>query len=99
LEGIARFNENIDAIESLSIKREVLRSCQTEGVQVFDKDILYPDKKRVKVTQELSCYIKTIEYGTQKLNEGYSNRLLCDLYRIICGVESCNNDNCFREKQ
>lgn len=99
LEGIAQFNENIDAIESLSIKSEALRSCQSEGRQIFDKDILYPDKKRVKVTQELSRYIETIEYGTQKLNEGYSNRLLCDLYRVLSGVEQVNNDSCFREKQ
>jgi Fic family protein len=99
LEGIERFNENIDVIESLSIKRESLRSYQSEGSQAFEKDILYPDKKRAKVTLELSRYIEAIEYGKEKLNEGYSNRLLCDLYRIICGVEPCNNDNYFREKQ
>jgi hypothetical protein len=67
LEGIARFNKNIDTIESLSIKREALRSCQFEGSQAFEKDILYPDKKRAKVTQELSRYIETIEYGKEKL--------------------------------
>ena len=99
LEGIARFNENIEVIESLSIKREALLSCQPESRQIFDKDILYPDKKRAKVTLELSRYIETIEYGKEKLNEGYSNRLLCDLFRMLSCVEPVNHGSCFREKQ
>lgn len=92
LEGISQFNENIDVIESMSIKREALISCQIEGVRVITKDILYPEKKRVKYTQDIIRYIEAIEFGMGNINKGYSNRLLSDLFRALNGVELNNKD-------
>jgi len=99
LEGISWVKENIDVIEAMSIKREAVFSCQTEGIRVIAKDILYPEKKRVKYTEDVSRYIEAIEYGMEKINEGYSNKLLSDLYRALNGVESNNKNHSFREGQ
>lgn len=97
---MSQFIENIDIIESMCVKREALFSCQIEGSKVDAGDILYPLKKKSRYLQEIKYCIEAIEKGMKVCNEGYSNRLLCELYKVL--TEAGSNDeigNCYREIQ
>ncbi|MDO9533883.1 MAG: Fic/DOC family N-terminal domain-containing protein [Bacillota bacterium] len=99
LEGMSQFIEDIDVIESMFIKNEALLSCQIEGNRATVLDILYPAKKKSKHLQETQCCIETIEKGMRIRDEGYSNRLLCDLYKILRADDNNEIGNCYRKIQ
>ena len=100
LEGMSRFIENIDVIELILMKKEALLSCQIDGSTATFGDILYPFKKKNKHVKETLNCVDAIENGKKKIkNDGYSNRLLCDLYKILMADENKETGECYRKIQ
>ena len=72
------------------LRKEAVLSSQIEGTQLSLSDLLRFELKEMPGiprgdVEEYSCYIRALEHGLQRLEEGFPlcNRLLCEMHSIL----------------
>jgi Fic family protein len=100
LEGMTQFVPNVDAIESILLKKEALLSCQIDGSEASFEDVLHNSKKKNKYIFDIRNYIDAVLLSKSKiLNDDISNRLLCDMHRVLVNDENSKTNGGFRRIQ
>ncbi len=90
LDGVTALQPNPNLFLYSYLRKEAVLSSQIEGTQSSLSDLLRfelneaPGVPRGDV-EECSRYIQALEYGLQRLREGFplSNRLLCEIHGIL----------------
>lgn len=99
LEGMTRFITNVDVIESILIKKEVLLSCQIDGCTATFEDVLHSTKKN-KDAAAVQNYIEAVWVSKKSiLNDKFSNQLLCDMHRALVNDSNNKKSGQFRKIQ
>lgn len=108
LNSISKSIPNITLFVYMYVRKEALLSSQIEGTQSSFSDLmLFENNQKTTVSledvEEVSNYVKAIQYGLKRLNEGFplSLRLIREIHGILLsggrGVNQCPGE--FRRSQ
>jgi len=100
LEGMSALITNIDAIESMLIKKEAVASCRIDGIEENFEDVVSLSKEgNPKVVNSLR-YIKVLDYNKKNLaNQHLSNKFLCKMHNMMMEYAGNEEVGKFRKTQ